>query len=108
MQIEYINKNLINLLFWSPASPLKLQNLELKMYFRAETKSREFHVPCGFVNTHDLLETIHQSKSKTLKYICLLISGSSMGLFRKILDTLKDVYYKDVHCSDVYNRNKMF
>lgn len=36
MQIEYINKNLINFLFWSPTSPLTLQNLELKRYFRAE------------------------------------------------------------------------
>lgn len=67
MQIEYINKNLINFLFWSPASPLKLQNPELKMYLRAETKSRELYVPCGFVNAHDLLleRVIHQSKSKT-------------------------------------------
>lgn len=81
MQIEYINKNLINFLFWSPASPIKLQNPELKMYFRAETESRE-HFMCllgGFVNAHDLLETaVHQAESKTLKYICLLTSDSSM------------------------------
>lgn len=58
----------------------------------------------GFVNAHDLLETaIHQSKSETLKYICLLTSDSSMDSFRKILETLEDVYFKDVHCSDVYN-----
>lgn len=35
MQIESINKNLINFLFGSPTSSLKLQNLELKMYFKA-------------------------------------------------------------------------
>lgn len=36
MQIESINKNLINFLFGSPTSSLKLQNQELKMYFKAE------------------------------------------------------------------------
>lgn len=48
----------------------------------------------GFVNAHDLLETaIHQSKSKTLKYICLLTSDSPMDSFRKILETLEDVMF---------------
>ena len=32
IEIEIINKNLINFLYWLPASPLKLQNLELKKY----------------------------------------------------------------------------
>lgn len=53
MQIEYINKNLINFLFWSAISPPKLQNLELKMYFRAEMGAGRgvvSHVPCRFVN----------------------------------------------------------
>lgn len=56
MQIEYINKNLINFLFWSPTSPLKLQNLELKMYFRAEMgagRGGVSRMPCGFAKVHD-------------------------------------------------------
>lgn len=82
MQIEYINKNLINFLFWFPASPLKLQNLELKTYFRAENgEGIVSHMALLFANAHDFVErAVHQIRSKTLKYACSLTYGSSRDL----------------------------
>lgn len=57
MQIEPINKKLITFRSGSPTSPLKFQDLEFKMYFRAQKGNggRAFsHVPCRLVRALDL------------------------------------------------------